>query len=193
MCCEHDECPLLAQSRHGLVHCTCLLLTQSGHCRLLKQNSDFCIRPPLRPTVAAHPIDNDIKVLGNANSRRYLKSRSGLRNIPDSAFELRRFFADNDERAFEHSPARGDPLIVHRTSPAPSTALFGSRPFQLTAYNDRRIAETVRGKLRTGASQDIMYSYPSRGTAVIVSARRAREKDHRIDLGGGRRESNART
>ena len=26
-----DRCPLLAQSGHGLVHCTCLLLTQSGH------------------------------------------------------------------------------------------------------------------------------------------------------------------
>ena len=25
-------CPLLAQSRHQLLHCTCLLLTQSGHC-----------------------------------------------------------------------------------------------------------------------------------------------------------------
>jgi hypothetical protein len=26
------ECPLLARSGHRLVHCTCLLLTQSGHC-----------------------------------------------------------------------------------------------------------------------------------------------------------------
>ena len=25
------QCPLLAQSGHGLVRCTCLLLTQSGH------------------------------------------------------------------------------------------------------------------------------------------------------------------
>jgi len=81
--------------------------------------------------VAAHTIDNDIKVL--RNSRRYLKSRSGLRNIPDSAFELRRFSADNDESASEHTPARGDPPIFHSTSPTPSTASFGSLPFQLTA------------------------------------------------------------
>jgi hypothetical protein len=26
-----NECPLLALSGHGLLHCTCLLLTQSGH------------------------------------------------------------------------------------------------------------------------------------------------------------------
>jgi len=38
-----------------------------------------------------------------------------------------------------------------------------------------------------------MDSYPSRGTAVIVSTRRALTRDNRIDLGGARRESKART
>jgi hypothetical protein len=34
------ECPLLARSRHGVVHCTCLLLTQSGHAGFSGRRSD---------------------------------------------------------------------------------------------------------------------------------------------------------
>jgi hypothetical protein len=79
----------------------------------LKSDPYFCVSSPNRTTVATCTVDDDIKTTRDANRRWNLQRRSGIRNIPDCAFDLGRFVANDDVAGFEHAPASSNPLIFH--------------------------------------------------------------------------------
>ena len=86
-----------------------------------------------------------------------------------------------------HGSQNGDSSNSHfKIDIVGSGFLFDS--LKLRAYSRKCLGETSNKP-----SLGNMDSYPSRATAVIVSARRALNRHNRIDLGGARRESKART
>jgi hypothetical protein len=68
--------------------------------------------------MASNALNDDLKIRWNAKRSRYLQKRSSFRNIPDRAFDLGRFIANDDVAGFEHALARRNPLIFHGKLPS---------------------------------------------------------------------------